>query len=107
MCRSQEPNFHEVYLQLVEKIDRRAVRELLLPFSLRYIRILLRGERIKNQTSERSLLKNLGLWLGRLSLARHVMIRKDELDIKELIVEAYEQVRDEPLMLQWLSKATF
>lgn len=81
-----------MYLQLVEKIDRKAVVDLLMPFSLRYIRILLRGERIKNQTSERSLLKNLGLWLGRLSLARNRMIRMDELDVKQLIVEAYEQV---------------
>lgn len=76
----------------MEKIDRKAIGELLTPFTLRYIRILLRGERIKSQTSERSLLKNLGLWLGRMSLGRQKTIRKDDLDVKELIIEAYEQV---------------
>ena len=103
---AQEPNFHEVYLQLVEKIDRKAVGELLTPFTLRYIRILLRGERIKNQTSERSLLKNLGLWLGRLSLARNKPIRKDELDVKALIVEAYEQVHLQPCTLSRTNTCT-
>lgn len=76
----------------MEKIDRRAINELLTPFTLRYIRILLRGERIKSQTSERSLLKNLGLWLGRMSLGRRGVIRQDDLNVKELIIEAYEQV---------------
>lgn len=81
-----------MYLQLVEKIDKKAISELLTPFTLRYIRILLRGERIKSQTSERSLLKNLGLWLGRMTLARRKPLRKEHLDVKDLIIEAYEQV---------------
>ena len=95
----QEPNFHEIYLQLVEKIDKKAVTDLLTPITLRYIRILLRGDRIKNQTSERSLLKNLGLWLGRLTLARNKAIRSQELDVKALIVEAFEQVWSHTMVL--------
>jgi len=89
----QEPNYHDVYVQLVEKLDAKAVQDLLMPFTLRYIRILLRGNRIKQLTSERSLLKNLGMWLGRLSLARNKPIRFDQLDIKALLIEAFEQVR--------------
>ena len=89
----QEPNYHDVYVQLVEKLDPRAVQDLLTPFTLRYIRILLRGNRIKQLTSERSLLKNLGMWLGRLSLARNKPIRFDQLDIKALLIEAFEQAR--------------
>jgi len=82
-----------VYVQLVEKLDPKAVQDLLMPFTLRYIRILLRGNRIKQLTSERSLLKNLGMWLGRLSLARNKPIRFDQLDIKALLIEAFEQAR--------------
>ncbi len=42
-----------MYVQLVEKIEAKAVQELLMPFTLRYVRILLRGDRIKQLTSER------------------------------------------------------
>jgi hypothetical protein len=42
------------------------------------------------------LLKNLGLWLGRLSLARNKPIRFDQLDMKALLIEAFEQVRAHP-----------
>ena len=49
----QEPNYHDVYVQLVEKIESKAVQDLLMPFTLRYVRILLRGDRIKQLTSER------------------------------------------------------
>lgn len=57
----------------------------------KYIKILLASERIKTQSSERSLLKNLGSWLGRITFAQGQPVKHKDLDIKGIIIEAYEQ----------------
>lgn len=57
----------------------------------RYIRILLASEHIKTKSGERSLLRNLGSWLGRLTLARQQPVRQKDLDLKKIVYEAYEQ----------------
>ena len=57
----------------------------------KYIKILLASERIKTQSSERSLLKNLGSWLGRITIAQGQPVKHKDLDIKGIIIEAYEQ----------------
>ena len=55
------------------------------------MRILLRSERIKTQSGERSLLKNLGSWLGKLTIARNRPVRHRDLDLKGILYEAYAQ----------------
>jgi CCR4-NOT transcription complex subunit 1 len=55
------------------------------------VRILLGSERIRTQSGERSLLKNLGSWLGKLTIARNRPVRHRDLDLKGILYEAYEQ----------------
>jgi CCR4-NOT transcription complex subunit 1 len=57
----------------------------------KYVKILLASERIKTHSSERSLLKNLGSWLGRVTIAQGQPVRHKDLDIKGIIIDAYEQ----------------
>ena len=57
----------------------------------RYIRILLASEHIKTKQGERSLLRNLGAWLGLLTLGKSQPVRQKDLDIKKIMYEAYEQ----------------
>ena len=57
----------------------------------KYVRILLASERIKTQSGERSLLKNLGSWLGRITIAQGQPVRHKDLDIKGIVMDAYEQ----------------
>ena len=57
----------------------------------RYIRILLASEHIKTKSGERSLLRNLGSWLGRLTMGKQQPVRQKDLDLKKIIYEAYEQ----------------
>ncbi len=42
---------------------------------------------------DRSLLKNLALWLGRITLARNKPILHRDLNVKELLLEGYESGR--------------
>ena len=54
---------------------------------------LLRSPKITTSTSERSLLKNLGSWLGMITLARNQPVQMRNLDVKELVCEGYETGR--------------
>ena len=44
------------------------------------------------QSGERTLLKNLGSWLGLLTIKQNKMVMQKDLDVKGLMFEAYEQV---------------
>ena len=64
---------------------------MLVATTYKYIKILLASERIKTHTSERSLLKNLGSWLGRITIAQGQPVKHKDLDVKGIMIEAYEQ----------------
>lgn len=49
--------------------------------------VLLRSELIKSSSEERSLLKNLGSWLGKFTIGRNQVLRAREIDPKSLIIE--------------------
>ncbi|KAK9916879.1 hypothetical protein WJX75_008268 [Coccomyxa subellipsoidea] len=90
---AQEPNFHGLYIELTEAIGDRELQAKLLETTYKYVRILLRSERVRTHSGERSLLKNLGSWLGRLTIARSKPVRHRDMDLKGIIYEAYEQGR--------------
>lgn len=48
---------------------------------------LLKSQKIITSTSERSLLKNLGSWLGKITLGRDKPVLQRELDMKELLFQ--------------------
>ncbi len=48
---------------------------------------LLRSSNIITSTRERSLLKNLGSWLGQITLARNKPVLQQKLDLKELLFQ--------------------
>lgn len=52
-----------------------------------YFQVLLGSELIKSSSEERSLLKNLGSWLGKLTIGRNQVLRAREIDPKSLIIE--------------------
>lgn len=51
---------------------------------------LLRSPKITTSSSERSYLKNLGIWLGQITLSRNRPIKQIMLDCKELLLQGYE-----------------
>lgn len=54
-----------------------------------YVKILLSSERIKTNSGERSLLKNLGSFLGQLTIAKNKPVLQKDLDVKAIIVDGY------------------
>jgi CCR4-NOT transcription complex subunit 1 len=88
---SIEPNFHDLYLKFLDKVDSKLLFKEILQNTYENCKVLLGSELIKSSSEERSLLKNLGSWLGRLTIGRNYVLRAREIDPKSLIVEAYEK----------------
>eukprot|EP01018_Ginkgo_biloba_P022479 Gb_12251 [translate_table: standard] len=88
---SIEPNFHDLYLKFLDKINSKALHKEIIKATYENCKVLLRSELIKSSSEERSLLKNLGSWLGKLTIGRNQALRAREIDPKLLIIEAYEK----------------
>ncbi|XP_043718242.1 CCR4-NOT transcription complex subunit 1-like isoform X2 [Telopea speciosissima] len=88
---SIEPNFHDLYLKFLEKVNSKALNLEIVKASYENCKVLLRSELIKSSSEERSLLKNLGSWLGKFTIGRNQALRAREIDPKVLIIEAYEK----------------
>ena len=86
---AQEPNYHALYAQLVDAMGDRELWAALTAATVTYTRALLVSDRAVTQSSERSLLKNLGSWLGRLTLARNKPLLARDLDLKAALLSAY------------------
>ncbi|XP_019094979.1 PREDICTED: CCR4-NOT transcription complex subunit 1-like isoform X2 [Camelina sativa] len=88
---SIEQNFHDLYLKFLDKVDSKLLFKEILQNTYENCKVLLGSELIKSSSEERSLLKNLGSWLGKLTIGRNYVLRAREIDPKSLIVEAYEK----------------
>ena len=89
---STQPNFHSVYLAFLEQLGDygRGLVDAILSSVYLNVGKLLRSPKITTSSSERSLLKNLGSWLGQITLARNKPILQITLDCKELLFQGYE-----------------
>ena len=94
---SIEPNFHTLYSSFLETLGKSMLFKEVLKETYGNIDILLKSDKGIANFSDRSLLKNLGHWLGLITLARNVPILIIDLDIKPLITEAYQNGQQELL----------
>lgn len=92
---STESNFHHLYLTLLERMSPEAPTLMPIVFDTthRRIKVLLRSEKIVSIPTERMVLKSLGSWIGALTLARNQAILRRDLDLKELLMDAYSRGR--------------
>lgn len=88
---SIEPNFHDLYLKFLDKVSSKVLNKEIVKATYENCKVLLRSDLIKSSSEERSLLKNLGSWLGKFTIGRNQVLRAKELDPKVLIIEAYEK----------------
>ncbi|GBP76975.1 CCR4-NOT transcription complex subunit 1 [Eumeta japonica] len=94
---SIEFNFHALYANFLDVLKIRDLNNLVIKETYRNIKVLLQSDKGIANFSDRSLLKNLGHWLGMLTLARNVPILQIDLDLKALLLEAYHKVQQELL----------
>jgi CCR4-NOT transcription complex subunit 1 len=67
--------------------------DLLTCAALLVAQVLLYSERILKESNDRALLKNLGTWLGLLTFARNKPVLSRDLELKQVIAEAYQRGR--------------
>jgi len=89
---SIEPNFHQLYLKFISAINVPEYYRLVLKETFANVRLLLKSKQIATTqaSSERTLLKNLGGWLGLQTIANNRPILHRDLGFKELLLYAYE-----------------
>uniref|UniRef100_A0A804NQ75 Transcription regulator n=1 Tax=Zea mays TaxID=4577 RepID=A0A804NQ75_MAIZE len=88
---SIEPNFHDLYMNFFDKVNSKSLNKEILKATYENCKVLLRSDLIKSSSEERSLLKNLGSWLGKFTIGRNQALRAKKIDPKSLIVEACEK----------------
>ncbi|CAA0820384.1 transcription regulators [Striga hermonthica] len=88
---SIEMNFHDLYLKFLDKVNLKPLYREIVQATYENCKVLLGSELIKSSVEERSLLKNLGSWLGKITIGRNQVLRAREIDPKSLIIEAYER----------------
>lgn len=86
---SIEPNYHPLYVLCIEKLGSKLLLQFILCETLKNCQTLLNSEKTVTSSSERTLLKNLGIWLGSLTLARDKPIKHRYLSFKDLLMEGY------------------
>ncbi|CAF1576548.1 unnamed protein product, partial [Adineta ricciae] len=96
---SIEPNFHTLYAGFVNTINMTVLYDTVLSETHRNIKILLLSQKQMNNIPDRALLKNLGHWLGLLTIAKNKPILATDLEIKSLVIEAYHMGSQELLYI--------
>uniref|UniRef100_A0A8B9M3Y7 CCR4-NOT transcription complex subunit 1 n=1 Tax=Accipiter nisus TaxID=211598 RepID=A0A8B9M3Y7_9AVES len=94
---SIEPNFHSLYSNFLDTLKNPEFNKMVLNETYRNIKVLLTSDKAAANFSDRSLLKNLGHWLGMITLAKNKPILHTDLDVKSLLLEAYIKGQQELL----------
>ncbi|CAL8357419.1 unnamed protein product [Lota lota] len=94
---SIEPNFHSLYSNFLDTLKNPEFGKMVLSETYRNIKVLLTSDKAAANFSDRSLLKNLGHWLGMITLAKNKPILYTDLEVKSLLLEAYVKGQQELL----------
>eukprot|EP00163_Fabomonas_tropica_P033612 TRINITY_DN892_c0_g1_i3.p1 TRINITY_DN892_c0_g1~~TRINITY_DN892_c0_g1_i3.p1 ORF type:complete len:2289 (-),score=618.48 TRINITY_DN892_c0_g1_i3:1290-8156(-) len=86
---SIEPNFHQLYITFLTNLHIPTLWTKITNTTLFNVQVLLNSEKTLTSSAERSLLKNLGSWLGHLTIARNKPLLHKNLDLKKLIYKCY------------------
>ena len=90
---STQPNLHVLYLMMLDTILSDSLSKALLDSVFHNVTKLLQSTNITTSSSERSLLRNLGSWLGQVTLARSKPLLARRINLKELLFWGYESGR--------------
>jgi CCR4-NOT transcription complex subunit 1 len=96
---SIEPNFHVLYSQFIDTLKKDILNLGVLSETFRNIKVLLRSDKNDQKFCDRALLKNLGSWLGLITLAKNKPVLHKDIDLKCLIVEAFQKGQSELLFV--------
>ena len=82
-----EPNYHASYAKMLERIGNRVFEKTVLSVSYCMTQRCLASEGVRTSSSERTVLKNIGSWIGLMTLRRDRPIVARELNVHDLLLE--------------------
>lgn len=88
-----EPNYHSLYIHFLHQLQNEHLLHRILQETVENISILLNSESTITSTVERTNLKNLGSWLGGLTLARNQPLKHKMISLKNLLLEGFDENR--------------
>lgn len=88
-----QPNYHHVYLELIKLFHDSSLWSEVLRETYHSVTRLLNADGTMSNSTERTHLKNLGGWLGLLTLARDKPIKHRNIAFKQLLIEAHDTKR--------------
>lgn len=88
-----EPNNHALYLEFLDKLALAQLQKDILFETFAKSSALLNADQTVTSSNDRTLLKNLGAWLGLITLARNKPIKHDNLAFKELLIQGFDSGR--------------
>lgn len=90
---STEPNNHSLYLKLLDGLPNKLLSKFVLNETFIKSSLLLNAEKTLQSSAERAILKNLGSWLGALTVARNRPIMHKNIAFKDLLLQGYDSNR--------------
>ncbi|CDR94810.1 transcriptional regulatory protein, putative [Babesia bigemina] len=88
---SKEQNLHEVFVIFIENVKIPKIFDMAIQITYACISACLKNiVEFKGLASYRTLLRNLGSWIGRITVGRNMPIMSRHLDLKQVIYHAYE-----------------
>jgi CCR4-NOT transcription complex subunit 1 len=88
-----EPNYHSMYIGCVDSLQIPPLHSIILYETFAELKKMLASENILNSSKERTLLKNLGSWLGLITVAKNSPIKHRNLAFKSLLLQGYDTKR--------------
>ncbi|MCJ1473816.1 hypothetical protein MMC13_002467 [Lambiella insularis] len=88
-----QPNYQKLYLTLLELLGEKSLWTEVLRETYVSVRKMLNSESTLKSSAEQVYLKNLGHWLGSLTIARDKPIKHKNIAFKELLIEGWETQR--------------
>jgi CCR4-NOT transcription complex subunit 1 len=87
---SSQPNLHPLYLTMLDIIDSSELNKYIVDSTLHNVTKFLSSANITSSTSERSILRHFGMWLGQMTLAKNRPLLQRKINLKQLIIWGYE-----------------
>lgn len=88
-----QANYHSLYMDLLKDFADKVLWTEVLRESYASSIKMLNSEGALNSSNERTLLKNLGGWLGSMTLARNIAVKHRHISFKALLIEAHQTQR--------------
>ncbi|RYG58714.1 hypothetical protein EON64_21000, partial [archaeon] len=90
---SSQPNLHSLYLSVLDALNYTELFKHVLDSTYYNVTKYLSSPLITTSSNERSVLRNFGVWLGQLTVARNKPLLQKRIDLKALIFWGYETGR--------------